>query len=175
MAVLHKIVSCATSAVQEGVPASGWEWNVGASPKVPQECCGKALHHISRNLQRMCCSSSGYRDRPDRNDTRLLAEQIGMTHTRNVSCSACCLFHAGVSPGLLVSPEDGGDMLLRNVGGLSTDYTAYVPEDNDLQLSPFLTKMLIHWSQTTANRICLKRGYNSGLFVLAALLALFLW
>lgn len=39
MAVLYQILSRATSAVQEGVPSSGWERNVGASPKgskVPQ-------------------------------------------------------------------------------------------------------------------------------------------
>jgi hypothetical protein len=31
-------------------------------------------------------------------------------------CSACCLLHAGFLLDLLFDPEDGGDMLLRNVG-----------------------------------------------------------
>jgi hypothetical protein len=31
--------------------------------------------------------------------------------------------------GLFFDPEDGGDVFLRNVGWLSTDYTAYIPED----------------------------------------------
>jgi hypothetical protein len=29
--------------------------------------------------------------------------------------------------GVFLDPEDGGDMFLRNVGGLSTDYTALCP------------------------------------------------
>jgi hypothetical protein len=30
---------------------------------------------------------------------------------------------------LFFDPEDGGDMFLRNVCCLSTDYTSYIPED----------------------------------------------
>jgi hypothetical protein len=36
-------------------------------------------------------------------------------------------FHAGFLLGLFSDPEDGGDMFLRNVGCLSTDYTALYP------------------------------------------------
>jgi hypothetical protein len=36
-------------------------------------------------------------------------------------------FHAGFFLGLFFDPEDGGDMFLRNVGLLSTDYTALYP------------------------------------------------
>jgi hypothetical protein len=35
--------------------------------------------------------------------------------------------HAGFSLSLFFDPEDGGDIFLRNVGGHSTDYTAYYP------------------------------------------------
>jgi hypothetical protein len=38
--------------------------------------------------------------------------------------NTCCLFHSGFLLSLLFNPEDEGDMLLRNVGLLSTDYTA---------------------------------------------------
>jgi hypothetical protein len=36
-------------------------------------------------------------------------------------------FHAGIFLGLFFNPEDGGDMLLLNVGSLSTDYTELHP------------------------------------------------
>jgi hypothetical protein len=36
-------------------------------------------------------------------------------------------FHAGVFLGLLFDPEYAGDVLLRNVGWLSTDYTVLHP------------------------------------------------
>jgi hypothetical protein len=35
--------------------------------------------------------------------------------------------HTGVFLGSFFDPEDGGDMILRNVGCLSTDYTALYP------------------------------------------------
>jgi hypothetical protein len=34
--------------------------------------------------------------------------------------------------GLFFDPDDGGDMLLRNVGWLSTDYTALYPRKTEL-------------------------------------------
>jgi hypothetical protein len=38
---------------------------------------------------------------------------------QNTSGLACCLFYAGFLLGLLINPEDGGDMFLRNVSLLS--------------------------------------------------------
>jgi hypothetical protein len=34
--------------------------------------------------------------------------------------------------GLHFNSDDGGDMFLRNIGGLLTDYTPYTPEDRTL-------------------------------------------
>jgi hypothetical protein len=42
-----------------------------------------------------------------------------------------CL-HAGYLLGLFFYPEDGGDMLLRNVDSLSTDYIELYPEERAL-------------------------------------------
>jgi hypothetical protein len=39
----------------------------------------------------------------------------------------CRLFHAGFLLGLFFDPEDEGDVFLRNVGRLSTDYRTYNP------------------------------------------------
>jgi hypothetical protein len=43
-----------------------------------------------------------------------------------IALLATC-FEAAISLGLFFYPEDGGDMFLRNVGWLSTDYTALYP------------------------------------------------
>jgi hypothetical protein len=37
------------------------------------------------------------------------------------------LFHTGLLLGLFFDPEDGGDIFLRNVVWLSTDYTTLYP------------------------------------------------
>jgi hypothetical protein len=59
--------------------------------------------------------------------------------------AACCLLHAGFLLGLLFNPEDGGDILLRNFGWLSKDYTALYPKS-------------LH--QTAINTWGLSRQYN---------------
>jgi hypothetical protein len=56
------------------------------------------------------------------------------TNPRKLASSVCYLLHAGFMLGVLFDPEDGGDIFLRNVGRLSTDYTALYPEDGDLIL-----------------------------------------
>jgi hypothetical protein len=43
------------------------------------------------------------------------------------SGSACYLLHAAFMHGLLFGREDGGDIFLRNIYLLSTDYTALYP------------------------------------------------
>jgi hypothetical protein len=43
---------------------------------------------------------------------------------QNSSNSACCVFHVCYFLSLLINPEDGGDIFLRNVTLLSTDNTA---------------------------------------------------
>jgi hypothetical protein len=48
----------------------------------------------------------------------------GGTCRIHLQSPACCLLHADFLRGLLFKPEDGGDMLLRNVGYFSPDYTA---------------------------------------------------
>jgi hypothetical protein len=40
--------------------------------------------------------------------------------------SPCCLLFAGIFLGYLLNSEDGGDIFLRNVGWLSTDYMELV-------------------------------------------------
>jgi hypothetical protein len=40
---------------------------------------------------------------------------------------ACCLLNAGFLLGSLFNPEDKAAMFLRNVGSLSTGYTALYP------------------------------------------------
>jgi hypothetical protein len=45
----------------------------------------------------------------------------------NPKCLFATYFHDGFLLGLFIDPEDGGDMSLRNVGCLSTDYAALYP------------------------------------------------
>jgi hypothetical protein len=44
-----------------------------------------------------------------------------------VQSSACYLLYSGFLLGFFFDPEDGGDIFLQNVGGLSTGYTALCP------------------------------------------------
>jgi hypothetical protein len=45
-------------------------------------------------------------------------------------CSACYLLRTGFFLGLFLYCENGGNTFLRNVGSLSTDYTAFYPEES---------------------------------------------
>jgi hypothetical protein len=47
----------------------------------------------------------------------------------------------------LLDPEDGGDMFLQNVICLPADYTAYIPENETLQMliSVFIIMNLYPW------------------------------
>jgi hypothetical protein len=44
------------------------------------------------------------------------------------SISVCYLLYIGFLLGLFFDPEDGGDMLLRNIGRLSMEYTTLYPK-----------------------------------------------
>jgi hypothetical protein len=44
---------------------------------------------------------------------------------------ACCVVHAGFLLGLFFNLEHGGDMFLRNVGWLLTDYKASCPQKTE--------------------------------------------
>jgi hypothetical protein len=48
-------------------------------------------------------------------------------NTGSKKASACYLIPAGFLLGLLFDSEDGGEIILRNVGCFSTDYTASYP------------------------------------------------
>jgi hypothetical protein len=54
-----------------------------------------------------------------------LQGRISWARKQRENLLAAC-FHAGILPGLF-DPENWGDMFLRNVGYLSTDYTALCP------------------------------------------------
>jgi hypothetical protein len=51
-------------------------------------------------------------------------EPSGSINYCEIEERACHLLLRWFLAGLFFEPEDGGDMFLRNVGGLSTDYTA---------------------------------------------------
>jgi hypothetical protein len=53
--------------------------------------------------------------------------RIWGSHSGGYEAPLATCFHAGFLIGLHFDPEDGGDMFLRNVGWLSTDYTALYP------------------------------------------------
>jgi hypothetical protein len=47
---------------------------------------------------------------------------------RSRCCSVCHLLHSGFLLGLFFDPENGSDMLLRNIDCLSTNYLALYPK-----------------------------------------------
>jgi hypothetical protein len=54
--------------------------------------------------------------------------------------SACYLLHAGFLLGLFFDPEDGGNMLLRKAGWLSTDLHGAISQKSKLLKTPLLNK-----------------------------------
>lgn len=46
---------------------------------------------------------------------------------RKGTCSAWCLLHTDFLFGLILNPEEGGNMVLRNTGRLSPEYMAVYP------------------------------------------------
>jgi hypothetical protein len=58
-------------------------------------------------------------------------------------------FHAGFLLGLVFDPEDGGDMLMRNVGCLSTDYTALYPRKQNSSPLSLFSSVINDTSSTT--------------------------
>jgi hypothetical protein len=57
----------------------------------------------------------------------LQARKISQARNQREGSYACHLLHAGFFLRLFFDPEDGGDMFLRNVRWLSTDYKALYP------------------------------------------------
>jgi hypothetical protein len=53
--------------------------------------------------------------------------RLSQARNQHEAGSACCLLHSGFFVGLLFDPEDWGGMFIRNVGWLSTEYTASYP------------------------------------------------
>jgi hypothetical protein len=51
-------------------------------------------------------------------------------------------FHAGFLLGLFFRPEDGGDIFLRNVGLILTDYTALYPRRYNCSYRIFVVSFL---------------------------------
>jgi hypothetical protein len=61
--------------------------------------------------------------------------------------TAWYLLHAGFLLGLFIDPEYGGDMLLRNVGWLSTDYAVLYPKRyNSSGILPFYVYVYKVWN-----------------------------
>jgi hypothetical protein len=52
------------------------------------------------------------------------------------------MFHVGFSLGLFFDPEDGGDMFLRNVTYLPTDYTALYPRRVNSSMKKFAEEIV---------------------------------
>jgi hypothetical protein len=50
--------------------------------------------------------------------------------------SACYLLQAGFLHGFFYNPEDGGEIFLRNIGGLSMECTALYPRRYKLSQPP---------------------------------------
>jgi hypothetical protein len=56
--------------------------------------------------------------------------------------SVCNLLHADFSLGLFFDPEDEGDIFLRNVGWLSTNYTELYPRRQNSSFCGLFSKDL---------------------------------
>jgi hypothetical protein len=71
--------------------------------------------------------------------------------------SACTYFDAGFLLVLFFGAEDGGDAFLRNVGWLSTDYTAFYPRRQIPSQLPLWRPQLLHEQGSSNNsRYCLR-------------------
>jgi hypothetical protein len=76
---------------------------------------------------------------------------------------ACHLFSPGFLALLIFDPEDGGDMFFRNVGWLSTDYTALIYLICIIEFQPFLI-LLSRLFQAITFQTCIQEvsGSNVG-------------
>jgi hypothetical protein len=89
-----------------------------ASVTVPLTWCNKTL-------QKCVCHHPNHSRAPGRIRGRGITYFCTFQYWLQLENTACYMLHSGLLSGFEL--EDGGDMVLRNIGWLSTDYTALYP------------------------------------------------